>query len=297
MPWDSKAYPLGCRNCGRSDVTHMAKGLCSVCYRKSDIKAAAIDGSLIEFNFESKPVDDLTDEVRPGSSGVSQGPSSTTDDEKPGFIAGLLGMGKKKGEGEVIPPLKTTEKKPSSKGRRVSTADSLADVWSGLGGLASRFGFQAVGRTLAFQGSAAGEMLDDALNGTFIDRKVLQPAVKARGRFDLVAAIVGPPAIVLQIERNPASAQVLIPLLKTSLRNALPQMVPAMKKAVAREEKITEAAREMWPDLPEGVDPADAMIAAIFGNGYLEDLLSRVAQEKADPQSQEEADGVGVNFG
>jgi hypothetical protein len=124
-------------------------------------------------------------------------------------------------------------------------------------------------------------MLDDALSGTFVDRKVLQPIVKGRSRFDLVAAIIGPPAIVLQIERKPESAPMLIPMLKASIRNALPQMVPAMKKAMAREEKIADAAREMWPDLPEGVDPADAMIDAIFGGGYLESLLQRAAEEAA----------------
>ena len=289
MAWDSKNYPNGCRNCGRNEISHMGLGLCARCYKKPEVNAAARDGSLIEYDFTSVPEVEETEERRPGSFGEAT-PLETEKKEKGGFFSDLLGFSKKDEKVEITPPLKTTEKKPSGKGRRVSAADTLSDIWTGLGGIASRLGLGAVGRTLQFQGLSAGEMLDEALNGTFVDRKLLQPAVKARGRFDLVAAIVGPPAIVFQIERNPRSAEMLIPILKSSLRNALPQMVPAMKKAVAREEKIAEAAREMWPDLPQGVDPADAMIDAIFGGGYLEAILERQAQ--AEAAAREQAEGV-----
>jgi hypothetical protein len=116
-----------------------------------------------------------------------------------------------------------------------------------------------------WQAPAAGEMLDDALAGTFVDRRLLQPAVKTRGRLDVVAAIVGPPAIIFAIEQNPARAAQLIPILKSTIRSSLPSLLPAMKKAQAREEKMNKAVSEMFgDDFPPGVDPVDMVIEQMF---------------------------------
>jgi hypothetical protein len=41
-------------------------------------------------------------------------------------------------------------------------------------------------------------------------------------------------------------------------------MLPAMKKVQAREEKIDATMREMFPDIPEGVDPVDLIIEQMF---------------------------------
>jgi len=160
---------------------------------------------------------------------------------------------------------KTAEKRPKSGGRRASAAQSIEDVWSGLGGLAVRSGSHApLGRCLQWQAPVAGEMLDEAVKGTAIDRLVLQPISKGRGRFDALGAVFGPPLIVLAIERNPQNAEMLIPALKASIRNSLPLMVPAIKKVQAREAAAAEAARELFPDLAPGEDPVDAIISMMF---------------------------------
>ena len=164
----------------------------------------------------------------------------------------------------------TKERRPKAQtrpGRRVSAADTLGDVWSGVGSLAIRSGRHApLGRCLQFQAPVAGEMLDEAVKGTFVDKLVLQPVVKTRGRFDLLGAVMGPPLIVLAMERNPAQMDVLMPMLRSSIRASLPLMVPAIKKVQDKERKAAEAAAELFPDLAPGEDPVDAIISMMFAD-------------------------------
>jgi len=186
----------------------------------------------------------------------------------------FLGFGAKDGahaasDSGTPPPRETKEQRPKGPHRgRLSTAPTIEDGWTALGGLAQRSrGHAPLGRYLQWQAPAAGEMLDDAVKGTMVDRRILQPVVKARGRLDLVVAVMGPPAVILAIEQNPARAPALVPLLRTAIRSSLPTMLPAMKKAQAREAKVDDAVREMFPDLPPDVDPVDLVISQLF-EGY-----------------------------
>lgn len=162
---------------------------------------------------------------------------------------------------------KTSERKPSVSKRRQSVAPTIEDAWSAIGGLAVRSGRHApLGRCLQWQAPIAGEILDDAVRGTALDRIVFQPIAKGRGRFDAVGAIMGPPLIVLAMERDPSRIDILMPVLKASIRSSLPLMVPAIKKVQKREAEAAAAARELFPDLPEGADPVDAIISMMFAD-------------------------------
>jgi hypothetical protein len=121
-----------------------------------------------------------------------------------------------------------------------------------------------LGRYLQFSAGVSAEILDDAVSGTVVDKMVFQPIAKGRGRFDSLAAVLGPPALILAIENNPERAPMLIPVLKSSIRNSLPQMAKAIKKVQAKERANAEAAAELFPDLEPGEDPADAILAMIF---------------------------------
>jgi len=272
MTWENRKYPLGCRSCGRNDAKHHGLGLCQNCYRDEQIKNAAKNGTLVEFVFSEPAVisvddDEMnnviilppTQERRPGGFDIDE-ITPPVDEEKPTLLDKLRG---KKKEPRPSAPV-TKEKRPKGAQRRVSTADTLTDLWGGLGGVATRLGHAPVGRYLQWQGTAAGEMLDEALAGTIVDRKLFQPAVRARGRLDIAVALLGPPVLILQIERNPAQAEMLLPMLKSAIRSSLPTMLPAMKKAAAREDKVNAAVKEMFPDLPEGVDPVDEVINQLF---------------------------------
>lgn len=294
MAW-TKTYPDGCVECGTVERQHMGRGLCSRCYQREtrNVEGAtnggASDDALGTSDVPS-PRDDRrsrsevppaptpggasvaspTSERRPGDGSWSVPPADgavpTPDGPKPGPFRRLFGRGEK---ADPKPPPVTREnrpgKKPARLGRRQSTADTLEDVIAGVGALAVRTGqHQPLGRYLQFSSAVSAEILDEALAGTVVDRVMLQPIVKGRGRFDGLAAVLGPPALILAIERNPERAPVLFPMLRSSIRSSLPAMAKAVKKVQAKEKAMAEAAADLFPDLPPGEDPADAILSMIF---------------------------------
>lgn len=159
-------------------------------------------------------------------------------------------------------------KPPKRAHKRVSAADTLADAWGGAGSLAIRTGKHVpLGRCLQFQAPVAGEMLDEAVKGSFIDKLAIQPIVRARGRLDLFAAIAGPPALVFAIEQHPERWDILYPLLYSSVKNALPLMLPAMDRVRAKAEAEAEAAGKLLandPSYEPGADPIEHVIRTMF---------------------------------
>jgi hypothetical protein len=288
--WRNQKYPNGCRNCGQTAKKHIGFGLCQNCYRDPKILMAAKTNELADLlDVDDRPIDSEVDsdtarsdddtdrdyevessgqsERRPGS--FTSPVSDSESDVQTGEPSPLDRLFKRKTK-TPKPGIKTAEKPPKGVGRRVSTAASIEDAWSAIGGVAVRTGRHApLGRYLQFQAPAAGEMLDQALSGTAFDRKILQPGVKARGRLDVVSSVIAPPLLIMAIERDPSKAEMLLPMLKASIRSSLPTMLPAMKKAAARETKINEAVKDFFPDMPEGVDPVDLVISEMFA-GYFQ---------------------------
>ena len=285
--WLSLKYPDGCRNCGRTTVRHSALGLCSTCYQKPDVLEKVRNGTLEEANYEKVDLSDAGDiggpddpddaeplyqglgERQPGSKGAAPIIPDEVTGPAPKESLGdkakkIFGAKTPKGKGAWTGT--SNEKKPGKPtGRRVSTAESIEDLWTAMGGMAIRTGAHApLGRYLTWQAPAAGEMLDSAVDGTAFDKRILQPVVKARGRLDMVFAVLGPPGIILAIERNPANAPMLLPMLKSAIRSSLPTMLPAMKKQQAREAKVNASIAEMFPDIAPGVDPVDLIIEQMF---------------------------------
>ena len=291
--WSNRKYPDGCRSCGQTEKRHVGLGLCQNCYRDADIKELARTNTLgesddmvskedVEIEFDTSDNNDevltvdeedifVSSERRPGTitSSVSDqedAPSSVENKVK-GFFK------KKKQEPKQSAPFQrnTGEKSPKGITRRVSTSETIEDLWSAMGGIAIRTGrYAPLGRYLQWQAPAAGEMLDGAVSGTIIDKRLLQPAVKTRGRLDMVVAVFGPPGIIMAITQNPDRAPQLIPILKSAIRSSLPTLLPAMKKAQAREEKVNKAVAELFgEDFPPGVDPVDMVIEQMFAGWYV----------------------------
>ena len=294
--WDSKKYPAGCRGCGQTAQKHSGHGLCQNCYRDPNILAWAkgekenetmdsqetFENSDLFADSSFEGSDEVLEDVT--SSRERQPGSFTSPDrdraDEPTYRENTTGMPNLGKVGEWFSkktkpkqpkqtPFASKERAPRGVSRRVSAAGSIEDAWMGLGGMAVRTGRHApLGRYLQWQAPAAGEMLDQAVAGSILDKKIFQPAVRARGRLDLIVSVMGPPGIILAIERNPQNAQMLLPMLKTAIRSSLPTMLPAMKKAQMREEKVTASLKEMFPDMPEGVDPVDMVIQELFA-GYV----------------------------
>jgi hypothetical protein len=296
-----------CSVCHRDGVKIYARGLCRTHYlvdlkqrredgdevadkntgTSSDVLGQADDVSTVLVDFpatrsaESPPMSSpyveersSTVETRPGEVGtpssprVASGPEVTPTAPE-GKLRGLFKKKPKTPSSPTVVPTTTKEKRPGARtGRRVSAADTIADGWAALGGVAIRTGTHApLGRCLQWQAPMAGEMLDEVVAGTIVDKIALQKVAKGRHKFDVLGAVIGPPLLVMAIERNPQNAPSLMPLLASSIRHSLPHMVPAIKKAKAKEAKIAEATAELFaddPDFREGDDPVAYILGMMF---------------------------------
>ena len=270
-----------CIVCGKNDRPYISKGMCSLCYQREYKKNLKREGATVTEEVTPKgldeeesfrpPDDGAEKEKRPGTiPNPSDDRAVTSENPVTDKIKNFFGVGGNKKDnfaGYKTEPMKTKEVKPGKIKGRVSAADSLGDIWNAAGGLLSRFPAHIPsGKLLQFQSQAAGEILDEALKDTVIDRLILQRAVKTRGKFDTLGAVLLPPVIVFMIESNPERAPMLFPILESSLRSSLPLMVPAIKKARKKEADQAEAIRELFPDAGPGDDPISELINELFGS-------------------------------
>jgi len=122
------------------------------------------------------------------------------------------------------------------------------------------------GRVMNMQAPVAGMLIDDMVKGTVIDR-IAQPVARFAESSGDVWGLVGPPVLVLAIERlGPA------PVLVEGLRDALKEWVtiagPAMARQKAREKKALEAAQAFAADgepITSVDELVDALLFEIFG--------------------------------
>lgn len=183
-------------------------------------------------------------------------------------------------------PTTVKERKPSvpkePTGRRVKADDILSLAVSGIGSLLGMSGYSPpTGMALKLEAGLLGSELDSAAAGTIVDKALLQPLVKTKGRFDKVGPLVLFPVLVFAIDKNPNLAFPGSPaygMLRMSMGQILPQLVVAMKRQAAEAEKMQQAARElseMDPMFAEvfgsAEDPIDALINAIFSTRVVEE--------------------------
>jgi hypothetical protein len=172
---------------------------------------------------------------------------------------------KTKADGAPVPP-KTREKvpggKPPGKGKRISGAETLGDIVSGIGGILGNAGHVPTARVVAFQAPAAGELADELVKGTFIDVMALQPIVRSRGVLDKLFTLFAPTAITWRMEKAMAAGDQeefhrMEQGLKWAIKKSLPTMLPAMRRVRDREAKENAALVEM-------LDLADLEMLGVF---------------------------------
>lgn len=223
-----------------------------------------------------------TSEVRPGSRELTD-PAAASRPR--GGLFGRLRRNRPK-SGEPRPATKETKPKRSrSTGRRTSAVDDFSDVamWAG-DYFSQRSGYRATGHAISMNASVSAYMLDDAVKNTIVDRLAVQPVVRNRERVEKAMVVVEIPLIVNAIERGllmpgqtrEGADEIMRrwgPRLRRAVQRALPLMVPAIRKVRQREAELAEAARELYPDLPqiEGEDAIDAimreLLAPLFETG------------------------------
>lgn len=169
----------------------------------------------------------------------------------------LWGNGEKKSPG---PRQTAAERKPRT--RRVSTEAIWTTAWTGAGVALCRSGADIpVGNCLQFQAPIVGDILDEAVAGTVLD-KVLQPIAGGGERLKKVSSVLAMPVLVAVLERNPGMAPVLEPVLRQTIREHLVNMAPVIKARQKAEENYRKALTELGMD--SGDDPVEAVISAIF---------------------------------
>jgi hypothetical protein len=252
------------------------------------------------------------------TSGTGEVPPVAGDGDRsagvtPPRTGGILGRFRKpKGAvkpDEVIPP-RNGEKRPKQpkgygRGGRQSAAETFADAWGWGGNQMQRMGHVPTGRMVRFQSPVAGELLDDLVKGTMVDKVVVQRLVAGRSKLDLLYAIAGPPAYTWQIEKamaagRPDLANHLMEGLKGCIRDTLPVMLPAMKKVRDRERKTNAAFTELFDedDLAAmgihmmGGEPVDADgrkvdVADVFVGMLFADWTAPTAPPAATPEPTE----------
>lgn len=146
--------------------------------------------------------------------------------------------------------------------RRVSTEGIWSTTWM-AGGLAlQRSGADVpVGRCMQFQAPIVGDVLDEAIAGTFIDT-MLQPIAGSGKRFKKVSAVVSLPILVGLIERSPQVAPMVEPLLRQVIREHLVALSAQAKKIRKEEAEYRKAMDDLGMDV--GDDPITDLLNDIF---------------------------------
>lgn len=150
--------------------------------------------------------------------------------------------------------------------KRVSTEGVWSTAWTGIGAGLVRSGYDVpVGNCLTFQAPIVGGILDEAVEGTLLDTVVLQRLAGSGERFKKVSAVLAMPLLVAALERNPAAAPVLEPLLRQVIREHIVAMAPVIKKQKRDEENYRKALADIgMASDDDAFDPIEAVIDAIF---------------------------------
>lgn len=173
------------------------------------------------------------------------------------------------------PSTPATPKNPAlTAPKRKSSVEFFESLASGAGDFLADYGIdRPVGKVLALEAPLLGIGLDEAVEGTIIDRYVVQPAINYKDRFDKVGAPLTLLFGTAILERKPQ----LWPMLGPGLVWAVDEMLDDLVDAYAKKAKKTEAKKrnakklaelsplfaELFGDNPDA-DPAQVIIDAIF---------------------------------
>lgn len=118
-----------------------------------------------------------------------------------------------------------------------------------------------VGRLLEMQRYFAGDVWDEIVRGTIVQR-ALQPLVRSSKRLEALQALVEPIALVAAMERSEGAAVLLLPRLDAALEAMVIAGAPAMKKRAAQAAKAAEVLAESGISIPDLRDHIFAEAAA-----------------------------------
>ena len=149
-------------------------------------------------------------------------------------------------------------KAPAKRLPRVSAADVLGFAYSGLGYVAARSPRGVpTARSMDLMAPVAGEILDDVLKGTFIDRIMLQPVARNSEKAQKIAALTAFPALVSLVSARPELYPACRPMMRMAIVLSLEVSEAPMKKLQKKAEEFEEKF---------GAINIDGMIDAVFAD-------------------------------
>jgi len=156
-------------------------------------------------------------------------------------------------------------------GKRENASELLGSGWRGLGFLVAKAD-GPVGRCMQYQAPVAGEVFDDLLAGTFIDRGLVQPIARNTETAKAASAVLALPALIYMYERAAPELQVVLAgFLEQAALAHIEAMVPVMKKKQARDRAMAKVIDDlkaegmMDPNAATATDAATAVLEQIFG--------------------------------
>jgi hypothetical protein len=155
---------------------------------------------------------------------------------------------------------------------RLSGVEMIGDLVDGAGTLLTERNIDVpVGRLLQLEAPLLAPELDKAIAGHFVDRHLLQPAIRTEARWRVVGELLEAPILVLLAERVPEMRDIVYPRLHKNLRRQLPALVKRYKEMADEQAEVDEAVEELSqlsPDMARifagGVDPVDMLIRSLF---------------------------------
>lgn len=155
-------------------------------------------------------------------------------------------------------PIKSKKRTP-----RVSTARGFSAAWKRVGTMLVVSGADVpVGRALIYQSPRAGEMLDNLVADTFVD-KAIQPLARKGEALAELGSLVMLPVLVGMYERT--GSPLIEQMLREVMREHLTAMLPLIAAQREEEKKNAQLVRDM------GLDPGDDAIGAVLAEMFRQD--------------------------
>lgn len=165
-------------------------------------------------------------------------------------------------------PIKSKKRTP-----RVSTARGFSAAWKRVGTMLVVSGADVpVGRALIYQSPRAGEMLDNLVADTFVD-KAIQPLARKGEALAELGSLVMLPVLVGMYERT--GSPLIEQMLREVMREHLTAMLPLIAAQREEEKKNAQLVRDM------GLDPGDDAIGAVLAEMFRKDPAEPVEPVEA----------------
>lgn len=270
---------ITCWHTGCDFETYSPAGFKRHLTRQHSSSPRALAADTTEPDPSAPPEDDLQEDAEPEEQEQApRAPRSSSADDR-----GALGrLRDRMRRGKTI-NAKSRPKVTKPRHSRIPIASDLANAWSTIGRNLQQTPHFPAGRMMSLQAPAAGLVIDRALEGTVVDRLVVQPLWRTKDNWEEVFYVAGPPVLLISIQNARMRAMAALEegdqaaaakyeriatvqggMLESLLRSSLIKMAPSMAEARARQEEEDVIIREAFPELGTGEDPVKALLSELF---------------------------------